>query len=181
LKQNIENGLRVTIIHPGHICGKGWIPIGPTANRNVDIFNAICQGKEIVLPDDGGATLQHVHSIDIARMIRLIIGNREAEGENFNIMCEKPITLRQYAETLYDYYGQERRIVYLKYMDFLNSLNKEDAIESREHIERSPNVSMKKAREKLGFVNQYSERDTVIEAVDSIMNLYLVLIGGQKV
>lgn len=64
--------------------------------------------------------------------------------------------------------GREANIEYLGYKDFLLSLDEEDAVVSAEHIDRSPNISMEKAREVLGFESIYSEEDTLLEAIDSI-------------
>lgn len=168
LKQYLEQGLRVTVLHPGHICGKGWIPVGPQGNRDIRVLSEIKKGNRIILPDDGQATLHHVHSLDIARMILRSIECDAAVGEAFHIVCEKPISLREYAEMLYRHYGREVNIEYLGYKDFLLSLDEEDAVVSAEHIDRSPNISMEKAREVLGFESIYSEEDTLLEAIDSI-------------
>lgn len=166
LKQYAEKGLAVTIIHPGHICGKGWLPVGPQGNRNPNIIEEIKKGNRIILPDDGMATLQHVHALDIARIICYIIENESAVGESFNIVCDKPITLKEYAEMLYKHYGKKVNIDYINYKDFLSMLDYNDAAVSAEHIDRSPNVSMEKAKKMLGFKNIYTEKDLLLESID---------------
>ena len=66
---NGQGKLPTTVIHPGHICGKGWLPINPQGNLNPQVYADIRAGKPILLPDDGQATLHHVHSDDIAMRI----------------------------------------------------------------------------------------------------------------
>ncbi len=169
LEQSVENGLNVTIIHPGHICGRGWIPVGPTGNRDLRVFEAVKAGEEIILPEDGGATLQHVHSLDIAGIIRCVIGNEKARGESFNIACKKPISLKEYAEGLYDYFGKKPKIGYVSYEEFLKGLSPEEAAVSAEHIDRSPNVSMEKAERILGFENSYTEMETILDSLHGLI------------
>lgn len=171
LNQYKEYGLPVTIIHPGHICGKGWMPIGPQGNRNRSVIDDIKKGLTTILPDDGMATLQHVHALDIARIISCIIECGSAIGQSFNIVCNKPITLKAYAEILYEHYGKDCKIEYVNYKDFLTLLDYNDAMISAEHIERSPNVSMEKARRVLGFECSYTEEDTLIESIESMFDI----------
>lgn len=168
LAQHNEWGLKVTILHPGHICGKGWIPVGPQGNRNMDVVNRIKNGEQILLPNKGSATLHHVHSEDISRIILKVLENEKTIGESFNIVAPQPISLKEYAELLYSHYNKTPNINYVDYNTFLSHLNQEDAIVSHEHIERSPNISMKKAKEILGFHSKYTEYELIIEAITSI-------------
>lgn len=169
LEEYCKNGLKVTVLHPGHICGKGWMPVGPQGNRNKRVLMDIKEGKRIILPDNGQAMLHHVHSMDIARMIHKVIECDKTIGEVFNIVCPQPISLKEYAEVLYEHFGNEPQIEYVKYEEFLSTQNVEDAVVSAEHIDHSPNISMKKAKSILNFEPLYSERDTVLEAIDSII------------
>lgn len=169
LDQYKKSGLAVTILHPGHICGKGWLPIGPLGNRDLNVIINIKRGNRIILPDNGEATLQHVHASDIAKMIIRVINNNKSIGETFNVVCEKPISLKNYAEMLYQYYGNKPNIEFVDYKHFMTQLKRQDAVVSAEHIDRSPNVSMRKAKLFLDFEPLYSEKETLIEAIQSIL------------
>ena len=71
---------------------------------------------------------------------------------------------------LYEHYGKVPQIEYMCYQDFLNVLKKEDAVVSKEHIDRSPNISMEKAKRMLGFECIYSEKDSLLESIDSVLS-----------
>ncbi|MGM9521304.1 MAG: NAD-dependent epimerase/dehydratase family protein [Oscillospiraceae bacterium] len=161
-------GLRVTILHPGHICGKGWMPVGPQGNRSVQVIKDIMAGRQILLPDRGQATLHHVHSEDIARLTVCCLNNDVSIGEEFHITSPAALTLFGYAERLYRHFGHEPNIRYVPYGEFLKALSPEDAAVSAEHIDRSPVCSMEKARRMLGFEPKHSSIDTVIESIESI-------------
>lgn len=169
LRECEERGLRVSIVHPGHICGKGWMPVGPQGNRSRKVLENIKKGNKILLPDDGMATLQHVHSLDIAKLVLRLIENECSVGQSFNIVCKEPITLKDYAEMLYEHYGKKPNIEYMCYGDFLNMIENEEAIVSKEHIDRSPNISMAKAKELLDFESIYTEKDALIESIDCLL------------
>ncbi|WP_211372113.1 NAD-dependent epimerase/dehydratase family protein [Flagellimonas olearia] len=48
-----EYGFPVTILHPGHITGPGWLPVNPAGNLNPEVFLRLAQGEEITLPNLG--------------------------------------------------------------------------------------------------------------------------------
>ena len=53
-----EGSLRATVLHPGHISGRGWLPINPQGNLNRKIYEDIRDGRPILLPDAGAATVE---------------------------------------------------------------------------------------------------------------------------
>ncbi len=168
MSEHRDNGLKVTILHPGHVCGNGWMPVGPQGNRDPQVIRDIINGKTILLPDAGQATLHHVHADDIAGLAVACLKNDCSIGEAFHSVCPTALTLFGFAEQLYRYFLQEPAITFTGYQEFLATLNEENAAASAEHIERSPIASMDKARNILGFVPKHSAIDTVIEAVESI-------------
>ena len=91
----------VTILHPGHITGPGWLPINPVGNLNPEIFKKLKKGEVIVLPNEGKETLHHVHADDVARGFLDAIENRQnAIGESFNIVSNRAVTLKKYANEM---------------------------------------------------------------------------------
>lgn len=163
-------GLRVTILHPGHICGRGWMPVGPQGNRDPQVIRDIIAGKPILLPEHGQATLHHVHAEDIAKLAIACLNNERSNGESFHIVCKTALTLSGMGEQLYRHFGFEPSIVYKPYQAFLDTLSEENAAVSAEHIDRSPIASMEKAKRLLNFEPRFSSIDTVIEAIESIKN-----------
>ncbi|MEA1996652.1 MAG: NAD-dependent epimerase/dehydratase family protein, partial [Gemmatimonadota bacterium] len=76
-----------TILHPGHIVGSGWPPIGPAGNLDLTVFEKLGRGEEIYLPDLGLATLHHVHADDVAQAFELAVYQPNASiGESFNVV-----------------------------------------------------------------------------------------------
>jgi len=168
LDEHRKNGLRVTILHPGHICGSGWMPVGPLGNRDPQVIRDIIAGRPILLPDRGQATLHHVHSEDIARLALACLNNDRSIGESFHSVCETALTLFGFAEGLYRHFGQAPTEMFVDYREFLSRIPKEHVADSAEHIDHSPMASMQKSKELLGFIPKYSAMDTVLEAIDSI-------------
>ena len=162
------NHLKVTIIHPGHVCGKEWFPVNAQGNRNEAILNEFKRGNPIFLPNYGKTTLQHVHAIDVSRLILKTIENDISIGETFNIACKTPITLKEYAELIFQYYGNVPNIKYTDYSKFLSSMNFDDRSISREHIENSVIVFINKAKVMLDFEPTYSEKDIIMEYLSNL-------------
>jgi nucleoside-diphosphate-sugar epimerase len=168
LNEHRNNGLRVTILHPGHICGSGWMPVGPLGNRDPQVIRDIIAGRPILLPDRGQATLHHVHSEDIARLTLACLNSDRSVGESFHSVCETALTLFGFAEGAYRHFGQTPAEEFVSYSEFLSRIPKEHAADSAEHIDHSPMASMAKAKALLGFTPKHSAMDTVLEAIDSI-------------
>ncbi len=170
LREHSENGLRVTILHPGHICGRGWMPVGPQGNLDPQVIRDIQAGRPILLPQGGQATLHHVHSEDIARLTLACLKTNISIGEQFHSTCATALTLHGFAENLYRHFGHVPAQEYIEYSEFLSRLTKEHAADSAEHIEHSPVASMAKAKALLGFEPKYSAMATVLDAIDSIID-----------
>lgn len=168
LEQHNKNHLNVTVVHPGHVCGQNWLPVGPQGNKDSTVFEKIKNGEKIFLPDGGDFYLQHVHSIDVSRLIKAVIENDKSNGEAFNVACDQPISLKDYATLIYKYYNKDPLIEYLEYEDFLSSLDPYHSKISKEHIDKSPNVSVNKAKQILNFSPIYSEKDIIIECLNNL-------------
>jgi nucleoside-diphosphate-sugar epimerase len=181
-KTEIENYLRqlsldgkinTTVLHPGHISGEGWYPINPQANFNPQVYQDILSGKELLLPDDGNATIHHVHSADITGLAMACINNPNAScGQAFNATSKQSISLRGFAELMFSHYGYDpcQKIKYAPFSEFSKMIEETDAKQTYEHIRRCPSCSMEKAEKLLGFVPKHSSIDTVISAVDYKIN-----------
>ena len=162
-----QGKINTTILHPGHISGEGWYPINPQGNINTVVYSDIIAGREILLPDDGSATLHHVHAADIAALAMACLENPDVScGEAFHATSKQALTLRGFAELLYEHFGNKPNIRYEPLKEFLGMLSEGDASESYAHVSRSPACSMEKAEKLLGFVPRYSSIDTVISALE---------------
>lgn len=168
LRELSESGkINTTVLHPGHISGEGWWAINPQANFNPQVYKDIYNGKELILPNDGNATIHHVHSDDIASLAMACLDNPDAScGQAFNATTSAALTLRGFSELLYEHFGHTPNISYMPYDELKNILSEEDAHETYEHIRRSPACSMEKAEKLLGFVPKYSSIETVISSLN---------------
>ena len=161
-----KTGFPVTILHPGHIVGSGWTPLNPAGNFNPDVFKRLAEGKELVLPNLGMETVHHVHADDVAQSFMKAIDNRSrAVGESFHIVSANALTLRGYALAMATWFGQEARLVFLPWDKWKDTVSKDEAESTWDHIAHSPNCSIEKARRLLNYYPRYSSLQAVQESV----------------
>jgi nucleoside-diphosphate-sugar epimerase len=166
LRMAREAKFPVTLIHPGHIVGPGWNPLNPAGHFNPEVFTTLARGETLALPNFGMETVHHVHSDDIAELFMAAIARPEtATGEAFHAVSEKAVTLRGYAEAMAAWFGQEAKLEFLPYDTWAKQQKPDEAKATWEHIARSPNCSMEKARRLLGFTPRHSSLQAVQESV----------------
>ncbi|WP_338114643.1 NAD-dependent epimerase/dehydratase family protein [Paenarthrobacter ureafaciens] len=71
-------GLATTSLHPGHIVGPGWQPIGPLGNLDPEVWYTLSAGHALKVPDGGTALMHHVHADDLAQAFQKAVEHREA-------------------------------------------------------------------------------------------------------
>jgi nucleoside-diphosphate-sugar epimerase len=163
-----QDRVRATVVHPGHISGPGWLPIGPAGNLDPDVLDSLRADGSCLLPDRGGETVHHVHADDVAGLHQACLEQPEAvAGQTFNSVCTQALTLRGYAELVARHFGHEPRLTFVPWQDFASRVGTEHADTTMDHIGRSPLFSMDKARDVLGFVPAHSVTETVLEAIDA--------------
>ncbi len=166
LLEEAQNGFPVTLIHPGHIVGPGWIPLNPEGHFNPDVFSAIAQGKEIVLPNFGLETVHHVHADDVAQAFMGAIANRRlAVGEAFHTVSPAAVTLRGYAEAMADWFGVEAKLRYAPWPEWQKGHSPLEIEQTHDHIAHSPNCSIAKAERLLNYQPRYGSFEAVFESV----------------
>jgi len=166
LLEQSRNGFPVTILHPGHITGPGWIPINPAGHLDPDVFVRLSQGKEVLLPNLGMETLHHVHADDVAQAFEKSIANRDAcLGEAFHVVSEQALTLRGYADGVARMYGREANLRFLPWEEWKKSATEREAELTWDHIAHSPNGSIDKAKRLMGYAPAYSSLEAVKEAL----------------
>lgn len=156
-----------TIIHPGHIVGPGHPPINPQGNQNSKVFEALMHGKPVVLPNFGLETLHHVHAMDVAGLFRAAIrAGSPSYGQSFHAVSNGAVTLRGYAKEVASWFGKEANLIFKPFDEFKHGVSETDAEMTYNHIVRSSNHSMEKAKRLLGFTPRYSSFEAVKEALD---------------
>ena len=163
-----QDRVRATVVHPGHISGPGWMPIGPAGNLDPAVIDGLRRDGSCLLPDRGGETIHHVHADDVAGLQQACLDQPEVSGgESFNSVCAQALTLRGYAELVARHFGHDPRLELVPWAEFASRVGPEHADQTMEHIGRAPLFSTAKAQALLGFVPQHAVTDTVLEAIDA--------------
>src|SRR4051794_40319896 len=163
-----QDRVRATVVHPGHISGPGWMPIGPAGNLDPAVIDSLRADGSCLLPDRGAETIHHVHAEDVASLHQACLERPDASGgQTFNSVCTQALTLRGYADLLARHFGHEPRLEFVPWAEFTSRVDPEHADQTLEHIGRAPLFSMDKARNLLGFAPSHSVTDTVLEAIEA--------------
>ena len=85
----LESDLPGVVLHPGHISGPGWPVINPVGNVDPQVWQALARGDEVLVPNDGVATMHHVHAADVAAAFELALTSDGAVGEAFHVVSER--------------------------------------------------------------------------------------------
>ena len=108
------------------------------------------------MPDDGLATLQHVHVDDVAQAFALAIERPEAAiGEAFHVASREPVTMLDYANAVAGWSGREAESGFFRGRSGVNESEQNVAL-TRDHVSHSPYASVAKAEAALGFAPRYS-------------------------
>ena len=170
LLDSVRRGVaRAVALHPGHMVGPGWNPLNPAGHFNPDVFVRIARGEELLLPNQGMETVHHVHAGDVAQAFQLALTRPgDAIGESFHVVSPAPLTLRAYAEAMFSHFGKPARIGFLPWEEWRHTVTEAEAVATWDHIAHSPNASIAKARQLLGYEPSYTSLQAVIESVDAL-------------
>jgi nucleoside-diphosphate-sugar epimerase len=170
LRQEGHDGYPSQVLRPGHISGPGWKIINPQGNLNVGVWEKLASGATLPLPNFGLETLHHVHADDVAQAFALAVeaGDRP-HTEFFNIVSERALTLRGFAEAAAGWFGREASLEYLSFEQFRTRVPEGDAAITWEHVARSHSMSIHKARDELGYAPAYTSLEATREAVDWLL------------
>jgi nucleoside-diphosphate-sugar epimerase len=161
-----DGGLVTTSLHPGHIVGPGWHPIGPLGNTDPAVWRKLSAGEPIDIPGLGAEFMHHVHADDVAQAFEAAIDRREAaEGEDFTVVAPSALNVRGFAEIGAAWFGQTARLRSVSWDDFRASTDAEAAQVSWEHLARDHVFSIEKARRVLGYTPRHEPEEAVLESV----------------
>jgi nucleoside-diphosphate-sugar epimerase len=162
-----RDGFPATLIHPGHIVGPGWAPLNPAGHFNPDTWKLIAEGGKLTLPNLGMETVHHVHADDVAQIFCAALSHRSvAAGESFHAVSPAAMTLRGYAERMFQWFGHEPDLAYLPWDQWKSTVAADDAAAAWDHIAHSPCCSIEKAVRLLGYRPRYSSLQGVCESVE---------------
>jgi nucleoside-diphosphate-sugar epimerase len=171
LNEARKDGFPATVLHPGHIVGRGWAPLNPAGHFNLNVFANLAQGREVTLPNLGMETVHHVHADDVAQAFEKSMANwSAATGESFHIVSPAALTLRGYAERMSARFAQEPKLRYLPWDEWRQTVSEKEAAATWDHIAHSPNCSIAKAQRLLNYHPRYSSLAAVQESIQSLID-----------
>jgi nucleoside-diphosphate-sugar epimerase len=177
LNETVLHGFPATILHPGHIVGKGWKPLNPAGNFNMEVFTKLARGEELALPNFGLETVHHVHADDVAQaFIQAIHHRNQAVGESFHVVSPRALILRGYAESVAGWFGQSAKLRFLPWEDWKNNNSKDDAQCTLNHINHCSNCSIEKAKQSLHYHPRYTSLQAIQESVDWLVEQKMIQI-----
>jgi nucleoside-diphosphate-sugar epimerase len=159
-------GLVTTSLHPGHIVGPGWPPIGPVGNLDPAVWRVLSAGQPLQIPGLGVELMHHVHADDVAQAFELAIAQRDAaRGEDFNVVAPRALNVRGFADEAASWFGQAATLESVSWAQFRAGTTEEYGQSSWEHLVRSHCAAIDKARSLLGYAPRYEPEAAVLESV----------------
>jgi nucleoside-diphosphate-sugar epimerase len=161
-----SGGLITTSLHPGHIVGPGWQPIGPLGNLDSTVWQKLSAGERLDVPGIGAEFLHHVHADDVAQAFEAAVDHRDAAaGEDFDIVAPTALNVRGFAQIAASWFGQTADLRTVSWNEFRDGTTEQAYDSSWAHLLRSHYVSIDKARTLLGYSPRYEPDDAVLESV----------------
>lgn len=161
-----SGGLVTSSLHPGHIVGPGWHPIGPLGSLDASVWKKLSAGDPIDVPGIGAELMHHVHADDVAQAFEGAVAHRDAAaGEAFNVVASSALNVRGYAEIAASWFGQTAVLRSVTWDEFRRSTEAEYAQSSWDHLVRSHYCSIEKGRRLIGYTPQYEPEDAVLESI----------------
>ncbi|MFE7276019.1 NAD-dependent epimerase/dehydratase family protein [Streptomyces sp. NPDC057623] len=165
-EETASGGLVTTSLHPGHIVGPGWHPIGPLGNLDPAVWFALSAGRPLQIPGTGAELMHHVHADDVAQAFEQAIRHRDAAaGEDFNVVAPAALNVRGFAGIAAGWFGQTASLDPVTWEDFRRTTSPEHAGSSWEHLHRSHCLTIEKARTRLAYAPRYEPEAAVLESV----------------
>jgi nucleoside-diphosphate-sugar epimerase len=166
-----ERGFPATIVHPGHISGRRWLPIDPQGSRDgVGVYRRLARGESVHLPDLGLATLHHVHGDDVAALFQTCLEQREAAvGEAFSAVAPYALSLLGCCRFVASLFGREPALEYVPLADLATHVGDESFAIIESHVVHSPCSSIAKQERVLGHRPRYTTEQIYAESIEYLL------------
>ena len=160
-----------TIIHPGHISARRWLPIDPQGSRDgVGIYEKLARGEKVFLPDLGLATLHHVHADDVAQLFeRAIIHRESALGESFSAVAPYAMSLAGCCHLVASLFGTRANLEFVPLPQMQEKVSPASFGCIEEHVSHSPCSSIAKAQSLLGYAPRYTIEEIYVECIEYLL------------
>lgn len=165
-QETADGGLPTTSLHPGHIVGPGWHPIGPLGSLDPEVWHTLSAGQPLQIPGIGTELMHHVHADDVAQAFALAIEHHDAaSGEDFNVVAPTALTVRGFAHLAAGWFDQTATLEPVTWEQFRTTTSTEYGEQSWDHLSRSQCLSIDKAKTHLGYAPVYEPEAAVLESV----------------
>ena len=163
-----KGDLPATVIHPGHISGRRWMPIDPQgAIAGTDIYKDLATGEEVDLVERGSVPMHHVHGDDVAQVFeQALLRPADSIGQVFSAVAPYALTMNGCATTVARIFGMEPNLKYCSLED-LKDHPSYNCIKG--HVEESVVASSEKAERLLGYRPRYTTEDIYAECVEHML------------
>ncbi len=163
-------GFPVSIIHPGHISGRKWLPIDPQGTRNgVEVYRKLATGEVVHLPGAGRETIHHVHGDDLAQLFVSAMVNRQATlGESFSGVAPYAMSLLSCCRFVAGLFGREANVEFVGPEQMAQVLGPAWGA-TEDHIAHSPCCSIDKARRLLDYSPRYTTEQIYVECLEYLL------------
>ncbi len=171
LEQYHRNGFPATMIHPGHISGRKWLPIDPQGSRDgVGVYEKLATGKEVALPDYGNATIHHVHGDDVAQLFERAMNHREAAvGESFSAVTKYALSLTECCRCVAGFFGKEPNLKCVPMAEMKQHVSAASFGIIHEHASHSPCASIAQGERLLGYNPRYTTEQIYYESIEYML------------
>lgn len=163
-----REGFPATVIHPGHISGKRWLPVDPRgAIAGTGIYRSLATGETVTLPERGAVPMHHVHGDDVAQLFELALARpADAIGQVFSAVSPYALTMRACCRAVAGLFGREPNLAYCA----LEDLRGDPSFACiKSHVEESVVASCEKAERLLDFRPRYTTEDIYAECVEHML------------
>jgi nucleoside-diphosphate-sugar epimerase len=161
-----SGGLVTTSLHPGHIVGPGWTPIGPLGNLDPEVWRTLVAGRPLWMPGSGAEMMHHVHADDVAHAFEQAVTHRDAvAGQDFNIVAPTALSVRGFATIAASWFGRDALLESVGWDAFGAATPAEHADASWGHLDRSQCFTIEKARRLLDYAPRYEPEAAVLESL----------------
>jgi nucleoside-diphosphate-sugar epimerase len=156
-----------TIVHPGHICGRRWLPIDPQGSRNgVEVYRKLATGQPVHLPDLGLYTIHHVHADDVAQIFHRAINQRpHALGQSFSAVAPYALSLAACCQSVAQLLGRQAVLSFVPLARMIEYVDREAFAVIEAHCQHSPCSSIEKSSALLGYQPRYTTEQIYAECL----------------
>ena len=167
-----RDGFPYTVIHPGHICGRRWLPIDPQGSRDgVGVYRKLARGETVHLPDLGLATIHHVHADDVAQLFQLSLEQPgQALDESFSAVAPYAMSLLGCCRFVASLFGHEAILEFVSRAQLQTIVGDRSWAVIESHIEHSPCSSIAKGQHLLGYQPRYTTEQIYTECIEHLLS-----------